>query len=205
MSKMQQKILCINTDLLFEKGKWNGLKTTDLDFYYNLFLSKSEFRIREQLESDPKYKQIIPQVILHNNGKYFLHRQISANETRLNSLCPLPLGGHVEEFDKDQNHDLIEAALLRELNEEVDLKSSIINKHFIGLIYIENENPVNELHIGLLYIFDLDGQQAKIREPELEEIGWVDHEYLIKHLEELTYWSRVFVQAKILDQNIIKD
>ena len=190
---MQQKIMCIKSNILFKKGKWNAMQLKNLDYYYKLLCEKSQFRKRQDLEDDTSYKQIIPQVILEHDNTYFLHRQVSANEKRLNSFCPLPLGGHVEQFDQNKKNDIIQTALLRELHEEVNLKSKIIDKKFIGLVYLEDENPVNHVHVGLLYIFKLDGTDVEMNEDSLEKIGWVTPDYLIKNITDLTYWSRIFV------------
>lgn len=194
--KNDQMILCIESEYLFTDShpKWDGLKTDQLDELYALLLEKSEFRRRGDLEEDPSYKQIIPQVVLKHKDKYFLHKQVAGGESRLNALCPLPLGGHVEEFDLGQDKDLIQSALERELFEEADVKSNIINREFLGLIYIEDENPVNHVHVGLAYIFDLDGDDVKIKETDkLEDVGFVDVDYLRKNIDTLTYWSRVIV------------
>jgi len=193
MGSMENEILCISSEKLFQRGKWNGIKRENLDFYLDLLKSSSEFKIRKDLEEDPNYKQVIAQVILRNNGKYFLHKQVKANEKRLNSFCPLPLGGHIEIFDVVENQDIVDIALDRELHEEAEVDANIINKELFGLVYIEDENPVNSVHIGLIYIFDLDSNNVKMREDGLETVGWVDSEYLKDHKEELTYWSRVFV------------
>ena len=195
---MSNKILCIKESKLFSKESWNGIQTNNLEFYYQLLLDESEFQERVPLETDPSYKQIIPQIVLRNNNRYFLHRQNKGGETRLNSLCPLTIGGHVEEFDKADTNlkgsDLIETALYRELAEEVKLGVNITNKQFLGLIYLNDENPVNHVHVGLVYIFDLDGQDVECLEPGLEKIGFVDKKYLVDNNESLTFWSRKIVE-----------
>lgn len=190
--KSSNKILCIKTETLFAKEVWDGIKTNNLDYYYDLISNKSEFCERETLETDINYKQIIPQIILRNNNHYFLHRQNKGGESRLNSLCPLTIGGHVEEFDKGSK-DIIETALYRELEEEVKLDSKIINSQFLGLIYLNDENPVNHVHVGLIYLFDLNGQLVECKETGLEKIGFVDKDYLLSNIETLTYWSRKIV------------
>lgn len=200
--KNDQMILCIKSEYLFTANnpKWNGLKTDNLDYIYKTLLEESEFRRRGDLEEDPNYKQIIPQVILRYKSEagetsYFLHKQVDGGETRLNQLCPLPLGGHVEEFDIGQEKDLIQSALDRELFEEADVQSKVIDKKFLGLIYIEDENPVNHVHIGLVYIFDLDGKDVKIKETEkLEDIGFIDLDYLKTNINTLNFWSRKIVE-----------
>ncbi|MCD8545759.1 NUDIX domain-containing protein [Candidatus Woesebacteria bacterium] len=197
MSKFDQNVLCIKAEKLFSDGKWDGLKTDNLDTIYRRLVQDSEFRRRGDLEEDPNFKQIIPQVVLRHNGRYFLHVQRSGSEERLQNLAPLPLGGHVEEFDidgEDNLEDLIQRALYRELEEEADVKSTIEETEFLGLIYIEDDNPVNHVHVGLAYIFDLDGKDVPIKEKELEEIGFVDLAYLQENIKSLTYWSRIIVE-----------
>ena len=189
---MDEKILCIKEETLFKYGKWNGLMTSTPQKYLNLLRENGEFRARQELENDPEYKQIIAQVILRYKDKYFLHRQVKRNEERLNSLCPLPLGDHIEEIDSNSD-DILETALERELHEEVDLKSNIISKNYLGLIYLEDDNPVNLVHVGFVYIFDLDGVDVHVKEEGLEDIGFVSLDYLKTNSEKLTYWSRIII------------
>ena len=189
---MDEKILCIKEETLFKYGKWNGLMTSTPQKYLNLLRENGEFRARQELENDPEYKQIIAQVILRYKDKYFLHRQVKRNEERLNSLCPLPIGDHIEEIDSNSD-DILETALERELHEEVDLKSNIISKKYLGLIYLEDDNPVNLVHVGFVYIFDLDGADVHVKEEGLEDIGFVSLDYLKTNSEKLTYWSRIII------------
>ena len=189
---MDEKIFCIKEETLFKYGKWNGLMTSNPQKYLNLLRENGEFRVRKELENDSEYKQIIAQVILRYKDKYFLHRQVKRNEERLNSLCPLPIGGHIEEIDSN-NDDILETALERELHEEVDLKSNIVKKKYLGLIYLEDDNPVNLVHVGFVYIFDLDGADVHVKEEGLEDIGFVSLDYLKTNSEKLTYWSRIII------------
>jgi len=190
---MDEKILCIKEDTLFKYGKWNGLMSTDKEKYLRLLREESEFRVRKDLEKDSSYKQVIAQVVLKYKDKYFLHRQVDKNEDRLNSLCPLPLGGHIEEIDVKKNQDILEVALDRELHEEVQLGSNILKKTYLGLVYIEDENPVNHVHVGFVYVYDLDGNDVHIKEEGLEDIGFVSLDYLKTNTEKLTYWSRIII------------
>ncbi len=190
---MDEKILCIKEDTLFKYGKWNGLMSTDKEKYLKLLREESEFRVRKDLEKDPSYKQVIAQVVLKYKDKYFLHRQVDKNEDRLNSLCPLPLGGHIEVIDAKKNEDILEVALDRELHEEVALGSNITKKTYLGLVYIEDENPVNHVHVGFVYVYDLDCNDVHIKEEGLEDIGFVSLDYLKTNTEKLTYWSRIIV------------
>ncbi|MCC7304477.1 hypothetical protein IT418_03650 [bacterium] len=194
--KFRQRNLLYKESCFFRDTNWRGFYSEDKELYYNRLLNESEFRLRAILEEDKTYLQVIPQVILRHEGKYFLHRQVKRNEARLNSLCPLFLGGHVAEveLDKNSSEDYIQQALNREIAEEVTMNAKIINKTFLGLIYLD-DNEVNSVHIGVAYIFDVDGEDVKVREEGLETIGWVDKKYLQEHIEELTYWSRIVVDS----------
>lgn len=88
------------------------------------------------------------------------------------------------------------------MHEEADVNANIIKREFVGLMYIEDENPVNYVHVGLFYIFDLDGDDVKMKEEGLETIGWVDEEYLRGHINELNYWSRIFVREGLSSEDI---
>ncbi len=193
---MDENILCIKTDTLFKEGKWNGFLSEEKEKYLELLREKSEFRVRRDLETDPSYKQIIAQVILRYKDRYFLHRQVKKNEKRLDSLYPLPLGGHIEEIDLVKDVDIFEHALDRELHEEADVGSNILKKEFLGLIYIEDDNVVNHVHLGLVYIYDLDGMDVHIKEEGLEDVGFVTLDYLKNNLEKLTFWSREILSHK---------
>lgn len=193
-NKLSERIACIKSDTLFQKGKWNGMQTKNLPYYRDLILNNLEFKPRNKLEEDKRYKQIIAQVVLKYNDKYFLHKQVSKNEQRLNSLCPLPLGGHIELFDKEEEGmDIIETAMYREMNEEADIKANIVGKNFLGLVYVDDNNPVNLVHVGFVYLFELDTDDVSIKEEGLEDIGFVDIEYLRDNKESLTYWSREII------------
>jgi predicted NUDIX family phosphoesterase len=49
------------------------------------------------------------------------------------------------------------------------------------------------VHVGLVYIYDIDGEDVHIKEEGLKDIGFVTLEYLKKHRQELTYWSRLII------------
>ena len=44
-----------------------------------------------------------------------------------------------------------------------------------------------------MYLFELDTDDVSIKEEGLEDIGFVDIEYLRDNKESLTYWSREII------------
>lgn len=189
-----KEILCIRKDVFFKSGFWTGFQQHDLDGIYQRLLNESEFCLRAELEDDKSYLQVIPQVILKYKDTYYLHKQVDRNEKRLNSLCPLPLGGHVSEFelDKSSSEDSIQQALTRELHEEVTTDFDIQEKTFLGVVYLD-DNDVNSVHVGVVYVFDVSNNSAQVKEEGLESVGWVTVDYLRKNRDKLTYWSRLVI------------
>ena len=82
-----------------------------------------DYRPRSQVEEDPAFKQIIPYVVFRSGDGVFCYtRGKSQGEARLHRLRSLGVGGHVSEDDAQGGRtlDAYEAALRRELDEEVD-------------------------------------------------------------------------------------
>ncbi len=200
MNKFDENVLCISSeDLWSVDWKWNWLKTEKLDEYISLFNQKWIFIRRWDVEEDINFKQIIPQIILKYNKNwedtYFLHKQNSKiSEERLVDMYPLFLGGHIEEIDgMVWDKQLIQNATNRELEEEVMLKSNIINKDFKWIVYIEDGNFVNHVHIWLIWIYELDGENVEINEDKLEKVWFVNKDFLLQKKDKMTYWSQLCV------------
>lgn len=200
MNKFDQKVLCISAENLRsvdEKRNW--LQTKNLDKYISLFNKKWVFVCRWDAEKNPNFKQIIPSIILKYvknwESTYFLHKQSSKiSEKRLANMYPLFLGGHVEEIDWmiwDKN--LIENATNRELEEEAVIWSNILKKEFKWIIYIEDENIVNHMHIWLVWIYTIDGETVEMNEDKLEKVGFVNKNFLIQKKKQMTYWSQIYL------------
>jgi len=89
--------------------------------------------------------------------------------------------------------DVIQSGLVRELDEEVRINGSITGRQFIGLLYLEDDNPVNHDHVGLIYIFDIDTDDVVILEEELKRVGFLSLEEIAAYGDKLTYWSQIIV------------
>lgn len=145
------------TTLLPENTSWQGLKRTGLDDFLTTVIQEREFLPRSVMETDPRYKQVIPYLIFTHNGKYFLmQRQAKASEQRLKNKYSLGIGGHIRREDFTSN-DLM-AWARREFIEEIDYASSYIVKP-LGIIN-DDSNPVGEVHIGCVLL--LTGDSADI-------------------------------------------
>src|SRR5574343_491787 len=95
--KNNELVLCVPSEKIFEKGKWQGLKTENLDYYLDLIKSNCQFKRRGDVENDPSFKQIIPYVLFSYKDQFFAYKYLSgAGEQRLvNNNYQLGVGGHI--------------------------------------------------------------------------------------------------------------
>ena len=76
MNKDDEQILVIKSDIIFEKEKWQGLKTDNLDYYIDLIKKKGEFKRRGDMENDPSFQQIIPYIIFNYQDRYLIYNYL---------------------------------------------------------------------------------------------------------------------------------
>jgi len=166
MNKYDEQILVIKSNTLFKNGKWQGLKTDDLDYYTDLIRKNCEFKRRGDMEDDPSYKQIIPYILFNYQDKYFLYKYLrKAGEQRLKNDYIIGLGGHINLADVKEGEDILEAGRDREWAEEVDYQGKFLGKKLVGIL-ADNRRPVESVHLGLVYLFEGSTPNISIKEKE---------------------------------------
>lgn len=165
MSKDDEQILVVKSDILFKNGIWQGLKTKNLDYYVDLIKNNLEFKRRGDVENDNSFQQIIPYILFSFENKFFAYKYIkNAGETRLiNNNYQLGVGGHINKEDIKEGKDVLEEGMMREWEEEVDFKGNLISKNLVGIIN-DDSNPVEEVHLGLVFHFVGDNSNIQIKE-----------------------------------------
>jgi len=173
MHKDDEQILVVKSEILFNKEKWQGLKTDNLDYYVDLIKKNYEFKRRGDMENDPSFQQIIPYIIFcakgasasGGNDKYFIYKYLSkAGEQRLKNDYIIGVGGHINKEDVDGNNNVLEAGMNREWNEEVDYKGKL-EKKLIGILN-DDRRPVEAVHLGLVYLFKGDSPDISVKETD---------------------------------------
>ena len=146
-------------------GKWQGLKTDNLDYYINLIKKNCEFKRRGDMENDPSFKQIIPYIIFNYKDKYFLYRYLKkAGEQRLKNDYIIGVGGHINQIDSNFGGDILEAGMNREWNEEIDYKGKL-DKKLVGILN-DNRRLVESVHLGLVFLFRGDSPDILVKETD---------------------------------------
>jgi predicted NUDIX family phosphoesterase len=174
MNKDDEQVLVVASDIIFEKGKWQGIKKDNLDYYVALIKNNCRFKRRGDVETDPSFQQIIPYIVFNFENKYFIYKYLpKAGEPRLVDTYQLGVGGHINQEDDDEGKDILESGMMREWSEEVNYKGNFIEKKLVGLLN-DDTNPVEQVHLGLVYNFTGDSPDISIKETDKMEGRLVD-------------------------------
>lgn len=164
-------------------------------------LRHRQFIDRNQAETDPSLKQIIPYVVLRSERLVFRYwRTKRAGESRLRHLYSIGLGGHIDERDLNlyslSEEEILAEATMRELREEADLPSHAWPE-FCGLVN-DDATEVGSVHLGAVYICRVDQSFVRIREKGTLSRGqWLAVEAL-KDDSAYESWSEILIDEWLL-------
>ena len=157
---MSRDILVVHRNKLFSKIKqFQGfLKFDENANFKDEIMKYFEYLERNDLlEKNSDYKQIIPYVWLINmrEKKVFLYKRSSAgNESRLYDRYSGGVGGHIDRDTEEKSGDPVNAAMIRELKEEVSM-AIYPSPNIIG--YINDETgDVERVHFGVVAVGETD-------------------------------------------------
>lgn len=192
-----EHVLVIKRSLFDSLGSFQGF-CGEADRYLPSFLNpvNNFFMERPAAEQDPTHKQLIPYTIFHHAGRYLVYtRGGSSGEKRLVAKHSIGIGGHINPVDK--THDSLGETMYfngveRELAEELVISASHTQR-VIGLIN-DDSNEVGSVHLGVVHLFDLDGDAVSSNEDAIQNIRFVPLDELHGDRENLETWSRICVE-----------
>jgi len=169
-NKDDEQILVVPSDIIFQKERWQGLKTDNLDYYLESIENNCQFKRRGDVEDDNSFQQIIPYMLFSFGNKFFAYKYIkNAGETRLiNNDYQLGVGGHINKDDIRNGGNVLQEGMKREWEEEVDFKGNFLQRKLIGIINDESR-PVEQVHLGLVYHFIGDSDDINVKETDKME------------------------------------
>lgn len=193
----QQKVLVFETEIIKSIGEFQGY-TPNVEKYLSVILSSGNnfFIPREQAENNPKYKQLIPYIILRFQDTVFKYKRGQDSDKRLIAKYSLGLGGHIEPLDRSRassDRDLYIEAARREVNEEVLLDSPYC-EHVVALIN-DDTNSVGRVHLGIVHIWDLAEPKVTMLEDatnqEIAQAEFTKIDSLKPMLDMFETWSQI--------------
>jgi len=170
MNKDDEKVLVVESKIIFEKGIWQGLKKDNLDYYVDLIKNNCQFKRRGDVETDSSFQQIIPYMVFSFENKFFAYKYLAnAGEQRLvNNNYQLGVGGHINPIDENKGKNILEAGMMREWEEEVNFKGNFLSKKLVGILN-DDSSPVEQVHLGLVYHFIGDTFDIQVKETDKME------------------------------------
>ncbi|HBF23044.1 MAG TPA: hypothetical protein DDW23_04435 [Planctomycetes bacterium] len=146
---------------------------------------------RRWAETQPDFKQPIPYVAVTQGSEILaLTRLKTQGEARLHGKKSIGVGGHINPCDAEENGDILQAACLRELNEELVLPKEIPPLTPLGLLN-DDSTEVGSVHIGVVFRLDSTGKDVSIREASAMTGGFED----ISSLEEAASQSETIFET----------
>jgi predicted NUDIX family phosphoesterase len=189
---MVEKVLVVPRNAIEEFLKQGFFESNGSDLM-SLLAEISVFLERPLAEDDPSYKQIIPYILVAHSGRYLMYRRTKKQgENRLHNKFSLGFGGHINDIDgngRETASNLILAAMVRELNEEIFLPS-IRGLSVVGFIN-DDTNAVGKVHLGVAFIVEAGNERFAVNEPEMIEAQWCDPEAVEKNFSNLESWSQL--------------
>lgn len=177
------------------------------DLEFTIDMTQTEWRVRNTMEDDPEYKQIIPYCVIRKGNKYLTYaRAKGSGETRLLGSRSLGFGGHIDAqlFHDNTVSGRISEAANRELEEEIGLLGAdVVEGQALGIIN-NDKDAVGEVHIGIYleYIVS-DNWEPKQREAGVADLQWLTLDELCEYSESYEMWSQMLI-SHIEKQTVTK-
>jgi len=197
-----ERVMVVPTGLFRRLGYFQGF-TGDVDRYFGELLSPehTEYRPRGEVEGDPEFKQLIPYVIFrHTDGRgrqtvFQYTRGSGMGEGRLHRKHSVGIGGHISAVDADGDNDgtPYEEGMRRELEEEVQIDTPYTVR-CVGLIN-DDRTEVGSVHLGVVYIFDVERPDVRPNEPEIIQSGFRPVDEILADMTGFETWSEICMRA----------
>jgi predicted NUDIX family phosphoesterase len=200
MKKHQQHIIAIPADKISHDGDGRAMIEGHISGE-DVIIAQ-----RAMLEVNEAYRQIIPYTVLRSGDRYAAYRRTpKGGENRLHGQVSIGFGGHVDLVDVvfdpiNSVVDLkktIDEGSRRELDEELVLGEGVEIVKFTELNekIVSNANPVDRVHIGLVNIAEIEGDESQVAsgEDQLDFLGFLTVDEL-KALEDLESWTQALVE-----------
>lgn len=201
--KMAREIMVVSCDKLFA-----GV-TRETKFYNNdeaniekNILDNYEYMIRWKAEENRDFKQPITYAIIADDqNRIFVYKRwwssSTAWESRLHSKISFGIWWHLEREDEEMENP-IRDSLVREIEEEINLKDEDIAS-IKPIWYINDDsNDVWKVHIGISYLVKVHNSNVALLDWELDNGEFVSIEDLDNMIASWDYdvesWSNILYE-----------
>jgi predicted NUDIX family phosphoesterase len=188
-----ERVYVVPRAALPDAAGWYGLRVDGFDEFIATVERDGRFEPREAMELDPSFKQIIPYLVLRDGPRYFLMRRTRAgSDARLHGRSSIGVGGHLNPGDRR----LVDG-LRREWHEE--LVADFTPEFRLTALLNDDTTAVGSVHLGAVYVADVEGRPVTIRETAKLTGGFATAEEIAAVADDLETWSRLafeFLEAR---------
>ena len=189
----EQILVCMQTELPDVLGSEGFVPAGD-DLLLAL-LRASVFMRRGDAEGNPLWRQIIPYIVLLQNGRAFaVERLNTQSEARLHGQLSVGIGGHLNEAD-------IALGALRELHEELCLDDATLGGLVFRGFINDYSTAVSRDHLGCLYTVEASGH-VFVRESDKMAGLFRSSAFLQANRARLENWSAIALDY-LLNQGLV--
>lgn len=195
----QEQVLVVKREIFGENDLFRGLMF-DMQPYLDKIFARGALRFmpRQQAETDPTYKQIIPYVIISCDGKYLSYvRGKRAGETRLVGNRSIGIGGHINPVDDmpllGDAFETYKTAVQREIDEEIKIDGG--HTDTIVALLNDDTNEVGRVHLGIVHHWKLDAPSVERREQMITQLGFMSLPELQSVKDTMETWSQLCVDG----------
>ena len=182
---MSEQVMVVEREHIADYLVERGLITEHTEALLDAIADRNFFIDRATAETSPQYKQIIPYVLIRRGiSWYLLQRTPKQTEARLHHKLSLGIGGHVN----PDTPDLIDG-LQKELEEEVGVDGDY-ELTFVGILN-DDTTEVGSVHLGAVFVLDLEGGEVVVRETDKMTGRWVTTDALAPLREQMETWTQI--------------
>ena len=181
----EEQVLVVPRDRMMGSRGWRGVLGQGAGTYLDVIAAAGRFEPRAAMERDPRFKQVIPYLVLRDRGRYFLMRRTRAGgDERLHDRFSIGVGGHLNPGDAD-----LAGGLVREWREEL-AADFVPEFRLLGLLN-DDETDVGRVHLGVVYLAEAAGRAVAVRETEKLEGTFAAPAALLGVYDRMETWSQL--------------
>ena len=184
-----EQVLVVAREQVPAAADWHGVRHDGLTGFLDVIERRGHYAPRDAMEHDPRFKQVIPYLVLRDAERYFLMRRTRAGaDARLHERWSIGVGGHLNPGDEG-----LLGGLRREWREELEADFEPVFEPVAMLN--DDTTDVGAVHVGVVFVADAAGRPVAVREHDKLTGSFATAGDVAAVAEHLETWSRLVFEA----------